>query len=140
MALRAARGLAAREGWPADLLPAVERAITRADPLGPDTLASQASRWGSIADELSELTSQRTSPEDRARIARLLSIAVSGTGIGSTIGALAAAPADFAQGVAADVRGLGATIADTAAAGASIAQWALPIGAAAALIWFLRRG
>jgi len=139
MALRAARGLAQREGWPADLLMAVELAITRADPFGPDALASQASRWGAIADELSRLSGERD-PADRGRLARLLSIAVTGTGIASPAQAIAEAPGDFAQGVAADLRSGAGAVVETAGYAASIARWALPVGLVVGLVYLARRG
>ena len=138
MTLRAAEGLARRERWPAGLLPAVQRAVTDADPIGPDAWRGQGARWEAIADALLDVAVER--PTDAQRLSQLLIIAQGGATIDdSPVTAVTTAAGDFASGVAADVRGGVAAVPDVLDQSANLAKW-VAVGALAVGAWYYLAG
>ena len=103
IALQSAQAMSQRDRWPAGLLPAVQLALASADPWGPDAWRGQGARWEAVAEALLEVAEAR--PADAVYLSRLLEVAQGGSSIGDgPVEQVAAAGADFAGGVAADVR------------------------------------
>lgn len=138
MTLRAAEGLARRDRWPAGLLPAVQLAVSDADPIGPDAWRGQGARWEAIADALLDVAVDR--PNDAERLSQLLTIAQGGAAIGdSPVTAVTTAAGDFAGGVAADVRAGVAAVPEVLDKGADLAKW-VAIGAVVVGAWYYLAG
>lgn len=138
LALRAAEALARKERWPAGLLSAVQLALAGADPWGPDALRGQGARWEAVADALLDVAVDR--PADADKLSRLLTIAQGGAAIqDGPVTTVTTAGADFAQGVAADVRAGVAAVPGVAASSAELAKWAA-ILAALSLGWYYLAG
>lgn len=138
MTLRAAEGLARRDRWPAGLLPTVQLAIADADPWGPDSWRGQGARWEAIADALIDLAAER--PDDAERLSKLLEIAQTGGQIeDGPIATVTAAGADFAGGVAADLRAGAGAVPDVLEKSADLAKW-VAVGALAVGAWYYLAG
>jgi hypothetical protein len=138
IALQSAQGMATRDRWPAGLLPAVQLALASADPLGPDSWRGQGARWEAVAEALLEVAEAR--PADAAYLSRLLEVAQGGAAIDDgPLEQAAQAGADFAGGVAADVRSVAEAAPDVLKGGATLA-WGVGLLGLAGLAFYALRG